>query len=270
MHDLTDGHQTAYSEDGALVAGVAWTRQLLPFQASISGSSRRRAVSKASPTATHACADGHESPYKTSLVASGAGVGWMRQRLPSHRSASGSVGLDREAADEPTATHACRERHDTDDSTLISALAGFGVGVIVHLRSPTAWLDPPACAAPVVTIAVKPSKRMIGLETVTIRDSRGPGTPCVTAARSALRRRCANACRDAPPIRPSNQARARRARCFALPRATSVRRTPRKSDGTGASPQIRAPACSARRESGCASTRSERTGPADRETSSIS
>jgi hypothetical protein len=172
MHDLTDGHQTAYSEDGAVVAGVVWTRQLLPFQASIRGASRRPAVSKASPTATHACADGHESPYKTSLVAFGAGVGWMRQRLPSHRSASGSVGLDREAADEPTAIHVCRERHDTDDSTLISALAGFGVGVIVHSRSPTAWLDLLACAAAAVTIAAKPSKRMNALEAFTLWDSR--------------------------------------------------------------------------------------------------
>ena len=69
MHDLNDGQETAYSDDAALVAGVAWTRQRLPFQASIKGVSRRRAVSKASPTATQACADEHESPYNTSLVA---------------------------------------------------------------------------------------------------------------------------------------------------------------------------------------------------------
>jgi len=168
MHDLTHGQETAYSEDGALVAGVAWTRQLLPFQASISGVSRRRIVSKASPTATHACVDGHETPYKTSLDELGAGVGWMRQRWPSHLSASGSVGLDREAADEPTALHACRERHDTDDSTLMSAPPGFGVGVIVHLRSPPASRDLPACAAAVVTIAVMASRRMNVLEAFTI------------------------------------------------------------------------------------------------------
>jgi hypothetical protein len=109
----------------------------------------------------------------------------MRQRLPSHLSASGSVGLDREAADEPTAIHACRERHDTDDSTLMSALAGFGVGVIVHLRSPTAWLDEPACAAAVVAIAVKPSKRMNARQTFTIRDCRGPATVCDSRAPAA-------------------------------------------------------------------------------------
>ena len=112
----------------------------------------------------------------------------MRQRLPSHLAASGSVGLDREAADEPTAVHACGERQDTDDSTLISAPAGFGVGAIVHLRSLIAWLDVSACAAAAVTIAVKPSRRMNALEVLTIRDSRGPETPCVTAARS--RRSC--------------------------------------------------------------------------------
>jgi hypothetical protein len=95
----------------------------------------------------------------------------MRQRWPSQLSASGSVGLDREAADEPTAVHACRETHDTDDSTLMSVPPGFGVGVTVHLRPPTASLDLPACAAAVVTIAVIASTRMNALQAVTIRDS---------------------------------------------------------------------------------------------------
>jgi hypothetical protein len=60
----------------------------------------------------------------------------MRQLLPSHRSARGSVKLESEAADEPTAVHARPEEHATDDSTLISAPTGSGVGSIVHVRPP--------------------------------------------------------------------------------------------------------------------------------------
>ena len=60
----------------------------------------------------------------------------MRQLLPSHRSASGNVKLESEAADEPTAVHARAEEHATDDSTLISAPTGSGVGWIVHVRPP--------------------------------------------------------------------------------------------------------------------------------------
>ena len=67
----------------------------------------------------HARADGHETPKSVSLVPLGAGAGWIRQLLPSHRSASGSVKLESEAADEPTAVHARPEEHATDDSTLI-------------------------------------------------------------------------------------------------------------------------------------------------------
>jgi len=79
--------------------------------------------------------------------------------LPSHRSARGSVKLESEAADEPTAVHARAEEHATDDSTLISAPTGSGVGSIVHVRPRCAALDPPASAAPTVTTAVNPSKR---------------------------------------------------------------------------------------------------------------
>src|ERR1700759_4220491 len=82
----------------------------------------------------------------------------MRQLLPSHRSASGCVKLESEAADEPTAVHARTEEQDTEPSTLISAPTGSGVGLIVHSRPPRAALDPPANAAPAVTIAVNPSK----------------------------------------------------------------------------------------------------------------
>jgi hypothetical protein len=98
----------------------------------------------------HARADGHETPKSVSLVPFGVGVGWMRQRVPSHRSASVRVGLDSEAADDPTAVHARPEEHATDDSTLTLAPAGSGVGLTVHVRPPMAALDPPANAATIV------------------------------------------------------------------------------------------------------------------------
>src|SRR5262249_47665071 len=104
-----------------------------------------------------ASADEHETPYRVSLVPLGVGIAWMRHCLPSHRSASVSVGLERVWADEPIAVQARPEVHATDASTLISALTGFGAGSIFHLR-PMESPELPACAAPAVTIAVKPSK----------------------------------------------------------------------------------------------------------------
>jgi hypothetical protein len=93
----------------------------------------------------------------------------MRQLLPSHRSASGSVKLESEAADEPTAVHARPEEHATDDSTLISAPTGSGVVSIVHVRPPAAAVDPPASAAPAMTIAVNPSKATTAPSSRTVR-----------------------------------------------------------------------------------------------------
>jgi hypothetical protein len=61
-----------------------------------------------------------------------------------------AVGLDSEGADEPTAVHARPEEHATDDSTLTFAPTGSGVGLTVHVRPPTAALDPPANAATIV------------------------------------------------------------------------------------------------------------------------
>jgi hypothetical protein len=117
----------------------------------------------------HARADGHETPKSVSLVPVGTGVGWIRQLLPSHRSASGSVTLESEAADEPTAVHARREEHATDDSTLTSAPTGSGVGSIVHVRPATAAVERPASAAPAVTIAVNPINTTTAPSSRTVR-----------------------------------------------------------------------------------------------------
>lgn len=84
-------------------------------------------------------------------------MGWMRQRVPSHRSASVPEGLERVLENPPTAVQTRRERHATDDRKLISALTGFGVGSTFHVRVAIS-LDPPASDAPAMESAVKPSK----------------------------------------------------------------------------------------------------------------
>jgi hypothetical protein len=54
------------------------------------------------------------------------GVGWMRQLLPSHRSASVSCAPD-PMANCPTPVHAELEGHDTAFKALDTAPRGFGV-----------------------------------------------------------------------------------------------------------------------------------------------
>jgi hypothetical protein len=52
-------------------------------------------------------------------------VGWIRQRVPFHRSARVNPVLDRLAACEPTAVQARAEVHETAESSLMPALSRF-------------------------------------------------------------------------------------------------------------------------------------------------
>src|SRR5690242_5219467 len=84
-HDTADSSAPRRAPAGT---GVGWTRQRLPSQRSANGSSRWP-VLKYSPTPVQARGDGQEtaaSPAETEPA--GTGVGWIRQRLPSQRSAS--------------------------------------------------------------------------------------------------------------------------------------------------------------------------------------
>jgi hypothetical protein len=77
------------------------------------------------PTAMQPAA-AHDTPDRELLVAP-AGVVWIDQKLPSHRSASVTP------PEYPTAVHAVGLVQDTPDRELLVAPAGFGVVWIVHL-----------------------------------------------------------------------------------------------------------------------------------------
>src|SRR5437660_4322761 len=101
-------------------------------------------------------------------------MGWMRQRVPSHRSASVPDGLDRVLEKPPTAVQTPRDRHETDERKLMSALTGFGVGSTFHCRVATS-LELPASDASAVQSTVKPS------ETVNTASSRVARRQCPPA-----------------------------------------------------------------------------------------
>jgi hypothetical protein len=67
--------------------GVGWMRQLVPSHRSARVLALGVKALEA-PTAVHADADGHATPDRKPAPCGGLGVGWMRQAVPSHRSAS--------------------------------------------------------------------------------------------------------------------------------------------------------------------------------------
>ena len=80
------------------------------------------------PTAVQLSAAGHATAARMlNGDPGGLGVGWMRQLLPFHRSASVLCAPD-PAKNPPTAVHAEPDRHDTPFRALLAAPAGFGVG----------------------------------------------------------------------------------------------------------------------------------------------
>src|SRR5215470_16845599 len=72
-------------------AGVTWTRQLVPSHRSASGTLVPE-LSRLAPPAVHAFAEVQDTAKKPlSGRPSGLGAAWMRQLVPSHRSASGWI-----------------------------------------------------------------------------------------------------------------------------------------------------------------------------------
>jgi hypothetical protein len=82
-------------------------------------------LSVRAPTAAQATADVHDTAARKPPPA-GLGVGWMRQVMPSHRSASGPF------ADVPVAVQAEGAVQDTPFRTLGAAPVGLGVGWMVQ------------------------------------------------------------------------------------------------------------------------------------------
>jgi hypothetical protein len=101
----------------------------------------------------------------------------MSQLLPFHLSARADPELDGLLVCDPTAVQARPEEHDTAESTLISAPAGFGVGSTFHVL-PVALAGWLAWAAPAVAIPVKassnaatPSSRVARVQRSPVRNS---------------------------------------------------------------------------------------------------
>jgi len=138
VHAAPDVHATlARKPPPCAGLGVGWMVQRVPSHRS----ARVLAVGVKAlepPTAVQADAEVHATPLKTSPPCGGLGVGWMLQRVPSHRSARVP------AAELPTAVQAEAETHDT----LLRAPppAGLGVGWMVQVvpfhRSATARTVP--------------------------------------------------------------------------------------------------------------------------------
>jgi hypothetical protein len=124
VQELGEVQETANSELPVepLGVGTAWTRQLVPFQASARFTLRLVALPIAAPTAVQAVADGQDTPVKVLLTApAGRMVRWIRQLVPLRRSAKVNPGLDRLAAREPTAVQARPEVHETAENSLMPA-----------------------------------------------------------------------------------------------------------------------------------------------------
>jgi hypothetical protein len=159
---LGEVQETANSELPVEPLGVAmaWTRQVVPFQASARFTLRCVALPMVAPAAVQAVADGQDTPVKVLLTAPlGRMVCWSRQFVPFHLSAKVNPGLDRLAAWEPTAVQACPGVHDTAENSLMFAPAGFGVGWTFHALpvAKPVWL---ACAAPAVAIHAQPNSKV--------------------------------------------------------------------------------------------------------------
>src|SRR5215475_9555628 len=110
-----DGHDTADSpapRRAPAGLGTGWVRQPVPSQRSARGSSRSPLL-KNWPTAVQARGDGQETPESPAeTVSAGTGDRWIRQRLPSQRSAS-VVDSPVVAVPYPTAMQVRADAHDT-------------------------------------------------------------------------------------------------------------------------------------------------------------
>jgi hypothetical protein len=124
-------HETAFRVYPALrEPGDGWMLHFVPFHCSATVPRPLPEPSRTPtpPTAVHAVADVHDTPFRELVGApAGAGIGWMRQLVPSHRSA-----ITCPALLFPTAVHAVG---DVQEMALKYApwLAEVGVGWMLQL-----------------------------------------------------------------------------------------------------------------------------------------
>jgi hypothetical protein len=103
-------HETALRKYPAFPAvGDGWMLQVVPFHSSATVPSGLNELSATPPTAVHAFAEVHDTPFRELICApAGAGIDWMLHLLPSHRWAITCPSLLF-----PTAVHALGDLHET-------------------------------------------------------------------------------------------------------------------------------------------------------------
>src|SRR6266700_5922717 len=139
VHDETDVHATLVKlPPPCLGLGVAWMLNRLPFHRSARVLALGVKALEA-PTAMQDEADMHATPDRTPPPCLGLGVGWMRHRVPSHRSAKVP------AFEFPAAVHADGDVHATP-LRKPPPWAGLVAGWMRHLvpshRSARGWDSP--------------------------------------------------------------------------------------------------------------------------------
>jgi hypothetical protein len=90
IHAAADVHDTDVSAPVTAPAGLGavWTDQLAPFHASTRGDSSFALPED--PTAVHAVADEHDTPWSAAVDPEGTDTSWIDQSLPFQSSAKGA------------------------------------------------------------------------------------------------------------------------------------------------------------------------------------
>jgi len=125
MHTVDDAHDTPLRTILVPAAGfgVAWIVQMLPLQRSANVTSLPLLLVK-DPTATQVGRATHETPLSALLVAPlGSGVAWTFHVEPFQRSANDAP-MPEMSVEDPTATQAALDTHDTDESCPAGSVGG--------------------------------------------------------------------------------------------------------------------------------------------------
>jgi hypothetical protein len=148
--DLQD---TAERPAPAAGLGVGWILQVVPFHRSANVPIGLPEASVRAPTAMHTEADVHATPLRKPPGApGGGGTDWIRQLVPSHRSAKTPAGVPELSKEFPVAVHADDDVHDKANRALPCAPGGLDVGWILHFL-------PSQCSASVPVVFPDPSVR---------------------------------------------------------------------------------------------------------------
>ena len=144
MQSVLDAHDTPSRASASPSREMRSTDQDDPSHRSTSGLGLDSAL-YASPTATQALVDGHDTDdsHPDQPGAPGVGVGSVDQFEPLQCSTSGTGSFVTDRSWNPTATQSRVDAHDTAFSPVSCECAGVGTG----------WIDQPAAAAGRATAA---------------------------------------------------------------------------------------------------------------------